>query len=226
MAKNRKKATSVGVKLIEELFPNTGNAARLAELWNKLSDKEFDAMMERFRNDEERLYVVLPTLNSPTFDQRHFLEFGKRHGLEFFHHVEMTDPDTGKPFITPIRYLIMQLPINRLQQLQEYKVSLPEDNYHVDELSGQVTGVSKGARFSFPELNVVLGKGHKIAAAEIIAVRGGNAMANRKLEYSIAMSGHGNAQEALAGTRGAKSTQTLAGLLRTVHLGTTLDVKG
>lgn len=188
-----------------------------------MTDQQFAAYMEDLRSGKEIVTVTVPNFAKTKFDEAHFLKFGKKHKIEFFHHLKVTDPDTGRVFTTPLRYLIIRDRVNRLQQMLEDKTSFPLDNNHVDELSGQVTNESKGARLSFPETNNLNAKGHRAFIAESIGVRGGNAKALRNFENQIRLRGVGSIAEALEASDGATASHTLAAYLRAMLFSTTLD---
>lgn len=113
--------------------------------------------------------------------------------------------------------------VGRLMQMLEDKTSFPLDNNSVDELSGQVTNDSKGARLSFPEINNLKTKGFKYFIAEAVGVRGGNRKAMAVFDDEVRKNGLGSVTEALAVSDGAKSNHTLAAYLRAMGFGTTLD---
>lgn len=188
-----------------------------------MSDKEFDQYMEDLRSGKSIVTVTIPNFAKTKFNEEHFLKFGKKHKIEFFHHLKVTDPDTGRIFTTPLRYMVIRDRVNRLQQMLEDKTSFPLDNNHVDELSGQVTNESKGARLSFPETNNLNGKGFRAFIAEAIGVRGGNAKALRMFEDEIRRTGIGHISPALEASDGAKANHTLAAYLRAMGFSTTLD---
>lgn len=195
----------------------------LARDLEKLTDEQFDGLMEQIRRGERVLSVTLPNLVAPPYDNNHFKEVAKEWGVEFFHHLVMTDPDTGKVFTTPLRYMVIQESVIRLTQMIEDKQSIPDDSTHVDDLTGQVTGPSKGSRISFTELNNIMALNGNILAKEMITVRGGDEAANQKLESDIALTGEGRVEDAIAFGNGVTSTKNFATLLRSAMLNTTLD---
>ncbi len=223
MAKNRKKATEVIVSLISELYPGTENGGLMRRFLEKMNDQEFAQYMEDLRSGKEIVTVTIPNFSKTKFDEEHFLKFGKKYKIEFFHHLKVTDPDTGRVFTTPLRYLVIRDRVNRLQQMLEDKTSFPLDNNHVDELSGQVTNESKGARLSFPETNNLNAKGFRAFIAEAIGVRGGNAKALRIFEDQLRSTGVGSITTALDQSDGSKANHTLAAYLRAMTFSTTLD---
>lgn len=221
--KNRVAATAVCARLMEELFPGSGNATQIAADLESLSDAEFDNLIEEMRTGKIVISATLPNLTSPVYNNRHLKEVADRWGVEFFHHIEMEDRDTGKVFTTPVRYMVVREGVTRLQQMIEDKQSIPDDNTHVDDLTGQVTGPSKGSRISFPELNNLKFMKADTAIIELISVRGGDEAANQKLESDISLTGEGRVSDAKEWGTGVTATKNLATLLRTAMLGTTLD---
>ena len=71
--------------------------------------------------------------------------------------------------------MIVYLPIRVQQQLISKKISIPKDNNHVDFYTGQATGPnSKGARVSYPEVNMLLAMGLNKTVEEMMHFRGGS----------------------------------------------------
>ncbi|CAM8750642.1 RNA polymerase beta subunit [Klebsiella phage vB_KpM_FBKp24] len=221
--KNRAAATAIGVRLMEELFPGSGNATQLAKDLESLSDTEFDKIMEGIREGRPMISATLPNLTSPVYDNAHLKAVAERWGVQFWHHLEMEDPETKKIFTTPVRYMVIREGVIRLQQMIEDKQSIPDDNTHVDDLTGQVTGPSKGSRISFPELSNLESLKMDVGIIELISVRGGDEAANQKLESDISLTGEGTVQNAKEWGTGVTATKNFATLLRTAHLDTTLD---
>lgn len=188
-----------------------------------LSDEEFDGIMEGIRQGKPMISATLPNLTSPIYDNAHLKAVAKRWGVEFFQYLEMEDPETKKVFTTPVRYMVIREGVIRLQQMIEDKQSIPDDNTHVDDLTGQVTGPSKGSRISFPELNNIESLGGNVLIRELISVRGGDEGANQKLETDISLTGEGTVTNAKEWGTGVTATKNFATLLRTAHLDTTLD---
>lgn len=189
----------------------------------KLSDSQFNELMEQIRQGKPMISATLPNLLSPVVKNYDLLAVAKKWGVEFFQHIEIEDPETKEVFTTPLRYMVIREVSPRLQQMIEDKQSIPDDNTHVDDLTGQVTGPSKGSRISFQELNNMASTGADVSILELISVRGGDEEANRKLESDILMTGEGTVEAAKEFGSGVTSTKNFASLLRTAHLDTTLD---
>ncbi|AGX01894.1 RNA polymerase beta subunit [Erwinia phage PhiEaH1] len=206
-----------------ELFPGTGNAEQFKKDLDALSPTQFAALMKGFGDGTQTPSAILPNLTKHTLTVDHLKNVAKKWGVELFHRLVVTDPDTGREMITPLKYMVIKIHVTRLSQMQETKMSIPEDNLSTDELTGQVTGDSKGSRLSFPEIGVLHARGHDAAILEAISVRGGDDAANRQLEYDIMTSGSGSLNRALDAGEGTTSTQNMATYFRVAHLDTTLD---
>ena len=221
--KNRAAATEVAVSMMAELFPGSGNDTLIRQDLEKLSDEAFDNLINRLRKKKPTISALLPNLTSPIYTTDHLKKVAKRWNVKFWQYIEMQDPDTKKIFTTPLRYMVIREVTPRLQQMIEDKQSIPDNNTHVDDLTGQVTGPSKGARISFQELNNLVSRELTTIPVELISVRGGDEDANRKLESDIMLTGVGTVSTAKEMGSGVTSTKNFATLLRTAHLDTTLD---
>ncbi|NCB88654.1 MAG: hypothetical protein EOM43_14520 [Gammaproteobacteria bacterium] len=181
--------------------------------------------MRRYRAGVDSPIAVIPNLSKQIVTSRHLKTVAKRWGISLWNQLRLTDPDTGKIFITPHKYMVLKLQVCRLVQMQEIKRGIPSSNRIVDELTNQVTGASKGAAFSMPEAANTLARGNINLVTELVGPRGGDEAANRALEYQIAMTGSGSLEAAMAQGTGAKATKVMAAYIRTQQLDTDLDKK-
>lgn len=218
MMGNRKAATALILKYIDKILPGSPNTAIYKKRLEAMSDKEFDAFMTRLESGEEVLSIVMPNLDEHKISVENNLKIAEELGHNFFERLWLTDPLTGKTYLTPVKYLVIDLPLRRQVQMLQKKSSVPEDNRHVDELSGQVTGVSKGSKISFPELQVLFAQGLDSTITELIKFRGGDAKAFNAMNRSILETG-GASLEALSRVpTKVKSVVTLSTLLKAMHL--------
>ncbi|WP_201285368.1 hypothetical protein, partial [Klebsiella pneumoniae] len=86
-------------------------------------------------------------------------------------------------------YLVIDVPLRRQVQLLQSKATIPENNKHIDDLSGQSTGPSKGSKISFPELQVLFAQGLDSTITELIQFRGGDAKAFNAMNRAIIENG-------------------------------------
>jgi hypothetical protein len=219
---NRKAATALAVKIIGRFMPGSPNAAITQELLDELTDEQFDALMHRFRDGSATLTLYSYNLDKHKLSLDRNLKIAKIMGHEFFQRLYLTDPITGVTFLTPERYLILRLPVRRQQQLLIKKSSIPDSNLHVDELTGQPAGPSKGSKMSFPEIQVLFAQDQNRPIEELIKFRGGDAKAYRAMTRSIIETGQASQDAIKVNPTRVKSTETFSTLLKAMHLANTL----
>lgn len=219
---NRKAATAELLKCIDMLLPGSENAKLYEERLSKLTDEEFEDYMRKLESGEEILSLIAPNLSKNKISLERNLKVAEKLGVKLFERLWLTDPVTGREYLTPVEYLIVDLPMRRQQQLLIKKIAIPEDNRHIDEMTGQPTGPSKGASLSFPELQVLSAQGMDRSIEELIKFRGGDIKAFLAMNRQIIETG-GVSQDAIKRTpTKVKSTETLSTLLKAAHLDNTL----
>ncbi len=215
---NRKAATAECLRWIDELVPGGQAVTDMKTVLDSLSDEQFDELMNKLESEEEILSIAIPNLGKDRLEVSRLLEVGKKLNHEFFERLWLTDAKTGVTYLTPEKYLVIDLPLRRQQQLLTEKISIPDNNRHVDEMTGQVTGDSKGASLSLPELQILRSQGLDRPILEMIKVRGGDERAQRAINRQIIETGSASLDSVLgAGTR-VKSTETFSTLLKGMHL--------
>jgi hypothetical protein len=218
MPGNRKAAEKVILEWMNQIDPSGVNTKQYEQFFANMDDKAFDAYIEAIEKEEDYVSVTMPNLGDTKITTENNLKLGEKLGINFFQRIWYTDPATGVTALTPQKYLVVELPVRRQIQTLVNKISIPEDNKHVDEMTDQPTGVSKGSSISFPEILVMYAAGHEKAIEEMIKVRGGDLKALQIMEKSIHETGGASLQViGKAGTR-VKSTETLAILMKGAHL--------
>lgn len=215
---NRKAATKVLLEYIEKILPGGENVEIYKSQLDKMSDAQFDAYMAKLESGEETLFIVAPNLSKARLSVERNLDIAKELGHNFFERLWLTDPHTDTTYLTPIPYLVVDLPLRRQAQLLNKKISIPDNNDHIDELTGQATGPSKGSKLSFPELQTLYAQGLDRTIEEMIKFRGGDSEAFRQMNVDMVDKGSVSLDALLSkGTR-VKSTETLNILLKSMHL--------
>lgn len=219
---NRQAATAEIIKWVDKLLPGSPNASLYKDALARMTDAQFSAYMDQLESGEATLSLIAPNLSEPKLSVERNLQVAKELGHEFFQRLWLTDAKTGVTYLTPIKYLVVDLPLRRQQQLLIKKISIPEDNRHVDEMTGQPSGPSAGSKLSFPELQVLYAQGMDRTIEELIKFRGGDTKARQALDRQIVETG-GASQDAIKKTiphTRVKSTETLGVLLKSMHLDT------
>lgn len=215
---NRAKAMAV-IKQRLSMFAGYDESVKEVEsMLNDLTDKEFDAYMHKLRNGEETLPYIKPNLSKTKMSLKKNLEIAEKVGHSFFERLWLTDTDTGETYLTPIKYLILRLPIRRQQQHLHKKVSIPSTNTSVDDLTGQVTGPSASSRLSYPEMQVLYSQNLRHSIAELFTFRGGNVEMNNALERDAKSGEFPSMEDVFDPNSRVRSTEVLNVMFKAQHL--------
>ena len=98
----------------------------------------------------------------------------------------------------------------------------PDHNKSIDAVSGQVTGESKGAKISYPELQICAAMGMDNSMIELMKYRGGDAKGGMALNAMLNKYGAANLNTLSNYASGVGSTNTLKTFLTAAHLKSTL----
>lgn len=218
MAKNRKAAEAVVIKWVDEILPGGGNGAMYKELFASMSDDQFDAWINKLRRREAYVRLIAPNMQDAKLDFSRNLEIAKKMGIRLYQRLWLTDAKTGETTLTPKRYLVTHQTVRRQQQLHSKKSSTPEDNRHIDELTGQPTGPSKGSRLSLPEWQIFSATNRPYSSLELAKLRGGDLRAFNEMNRQISRTGTCNMADILrAGTR-VQSTISVGIILKSMAI--------
>lgn len=222
MAKNRKAAEAVCLKWIEEILPGSKNTEFYKKRFAEMSDAAFDDFINKLRSGEVMLSIIAPNGTKPQLEVERNLEVAKKLGHEFFERIWFDGGNESPAYLSPVKYLIVDLPLRRQAQLLEKKISIPVDNKSIDNFTGQPTGKSKGSKISYPETQILAALNLDATLAELLKYRGGDLKGFNAMNAQISRTGAAR-QETIAhlGTT-VKSTETLSVFLTSAHLGNTL----
>lgn len=215
----RKQATAELLHFIDLLAPGSNNREIYESRLKAMSDKQFEEWISKLESEEEILALYVPNLSKSPITVANNLKVAKALGHDFFQHLLLTDAGTGQVVKTPVKHMVIDLPLRRQAEMLESKISIPENNQVVDERSGQPTGPSKGSRLSYPELQVNAAKGLDKMITELIKFRGGDQQAYNAMNQSILETGEASLDTIKAqGPTTVKSKQTLSVYLKAMML--------
>jgi len=222
MAANRKAAEAVILKYVDKLLPGSENTKLYKDLFAGMSDKQFDEWMGKLEAGEIRLAIIAPNLNEPKLEIERNLALAEELGHQFFERIWIDGSNEVPPYLSPIPYLVVDLPLRRQAQLLVKKRAIPEDTRSVDDFTGQPTGKSKGSKISYPEMQILMALDLPASLIEWLKFRGGDVKGFDAMNRAISETG-GVSLNAIAalGTK-VKSTQTFSTFLTCAHLENTL----
>jgi len=209
----RKDAEAFVLKWVGEIDPSGHNVGLYKKKFAYMSDEDFDQFIDAIEAGKLDLCIVAPNLSDVHLDVGRNLEIGQKLGHKFFERVWMPAEDGHPAWLTPKEYLLLVLPKRRQAQHLEKKISVPQDNNSVDDMTGQVTGASKGSKISYPELQVMMAMGLEQSATELMKVRGGDEGAFNASNTMIQRTGEVSMKAISPYATGVKANQALEVLL-------------
>lgn len=214
---NRKAAENFILKYIDKLLPGSQNTTIYKDLFKSMSDQDFDEFMTKIETNQIRLAIIVPNFGKESLNVERNFSIAKELGHNFFQRLWI-GIDEYKKYLTPIPYLVVDLPLRRQAQLLVKKISIPEDNNSVDDLTGQPTGKSKGSKISYPELQVLAAMGYDNSISELIKYRGGDTKGFHAMNTVISRTGKVSLKQIEPYAGGVESTRTLYSILTGMHL--------
>lgn len=210
------------LKYVDRIDPSGHNRTLYEAKFAAMDDVAFERFIDNLEAGHERLALVAPNFSEVKLDVERNFGIADELGHNFFQRVWMPSVNGVPKYLTPIPYLVVDLPVRRQAQLLEKKISIPQDNNTVDDFTGQVTGASKGSKISYPEVQVLMAMGLEESATEMLKVRGGDEGAFNAMNTMISRSG-GVSQKAIQPyATGVQSKAALHTLLTCMMLSDTL----
>ncbi len=212
--KNRKKVEEFILKHIRELT-DKDNEELYKQMFKKMSNEEFDKLMEDFKNERKLLQVIIPPEKAKNYTIPKITKYGEKLGIKFFQRLEYEID--GKRVMTPEKYEVLDLPLRRLRQTIEKKISVATDIRKIDMLTGQVTGDSQASKVTLPEIQLLIGMGVKDTLVEFLKFRGGDLGGMRALNSSLFHYGKVSMNVLKDYAEGVISTKTLKAYFNAMH---------
>lgn len=223
MIKNRKKVEDFILNFLKEVEPTLFNYNIYKELFSKMSDKDFHNYITEMKEGRRYLVLFKPAYEANGITVENNLKVAEKYGLSFFEHLIFTNFEDDTPsYKTPIKYLVIDLPVRRQSQNLVKKINIPENNKVIDELTFQPTGESKGAKISYPELQVLLGMGLEETLNELMRFRGGDKNGFNVYNRMFMRYGSANLRTLENYATGVESSKTLKSYLLAMHIKVTM----
>ena len=219
---NRKAAEAFILQFCKDIEPTGYNLEIYKKAFELMSDKDFDSYMKDIRDGKAFLVLFKPLYKANGLTVENNLAVAEKYGLQFFEKLIYSGNEDSPDYKTPIDYLIIELPYRRQSQTLVKKVSIPDNNKVIDELTYQPTGDSKGAKISYPELQVLIGMGLENTISELIRFRGGDRNGFNAYNAMFLRYGNANLKTLESYGTGVESTKTLKTYLVAMHLSNTI----
>lgn len=223
MAGNRTKVEAFIIKQISLLVDGEeNNIKRYKDFFASMNDKQFEKFIDDLATGKKFLSVEMPNFGKKELSVERNLKIADDIGHSFFQRLWIEGKGDTPTYLTPIEYLVVDLPIRRASQLLTKKISVPKHNKVIDALTGQPTGESKGAKISYPELQVLSAMGMEKSLIELVKYRGGDARGRAAMSGMLSKFGKVRIDSLKPYASGVESTNTVRTFLLAAHLRSTL----
>lgn len=220
---NRKAAEKFILQFMEDIEPTGYNKAEMIDkVFPSMSDKDFDIYMQGLRDKTKTIVLFKPMYQAKGITLENNFKVAKKYGLSYFEKLNFTGNADEPDYQTPIEYMVLDLPYRRQSQTLVKKISVPDNNKIVDQLTFQPTGESKGSKISYPELQVLIGMGLDKSIEELTAFRAGDRGGFRAYNAMIMRYGTVSMRAIDSYKTGVESTKTLKVYLTSMHISTTM----
>lgn len=219
---NRKAAEQFILNFINDIEPTGYNSKQYKTIFAKMSDEQFDKYMSDIRDEKAYLVIFKPLFEAKGITTENNVKIAEKYNVKLFEHLIFNNSDGTPSYKTPIKYLILDLPYRRQSQNLIKKINIPDDNKVIDELTYQPTGPSKGAKISYPELQVLMGMGLENTISELIKFRGGDRNGFNAYNAMFLRYGNANLKTLNNYASGVESTKSLKAYLTAMMISNSL----
>ena len=203
---------------IEALLPGGGNREIYEKLFSSMNDIAFHQWMLDLKADKYYLTIIAPSYMAKRLSLENNLALGTKLKHEFFQRLWIEGTNGMPTYLTPNKYLVVDLPLRRTAQRLVKKVSVSPHSRVVDTLTGQPAGDSKAASTSYPEVQLCAALGLDNTMVEVMKYRGGDSKGVSAFNNMLAKYGVANIKTLSTFTSGVESTKTLNTLLTCMHV--------
>lgn len=215
---NRVKAETFIHKFIKDLDPSGYNTEKYELIFKEMSDKDFHNWMVGIRDGKQFLVAFKPPFQAKGITLDNNLAIADRYKVKFFHRLIISNDKDMPPYKTPIEHMVLDLPVRRQSQNLIKKISIPDHNKIVDQLTGQATGESKGAKISYPELQILNSMGLDKSLEELFKYRGGDKGGMNAYNTMFMKYGNANLKTLSNYATGVESGKSLKAYLMCMHI--------
>ena len=208
---------------IGKLLPgNTYNIDLYKKMFKNMNDKQFKQFIDDLDTGKKHLVFNKPGFTKEKLSIKRNLKLAEEIGCELFTRI-WVGPNGDEPkYLTPVKHLVVRLPIRRTAQTIIKKVSVGEDTKTIDPSTGQPTGKSQAAAVSFTGLQLLSALNLEKTVTELIKYRGGDIGGFRALNAMVSKYGEVK-QEVIANySTEVVSKRTLRTYLQACHLNNNL----
>lgn len=218
----RKEAEQFILTYLDKLLPGGHSVKLYKEKFANMDDEQFDTFMKDLKSGAQHLVLYAPNMQEQRLNLKRNLDIAKELNYDFFQRIWIGQRGNTPAYLTPVKYMVLDLPVRRASQLLTKKIKIPEHNKSVDILTGQPTGKSKGSRVSFDEMKILAAMGLDNCIVEMLKYRGGDLKGFNAMNAMISRYGVASIKTLSNFSSGVESTKTFSTFLKAMHFKTNL----
>lgn len=176
MTPKRKKVQDYIIAQFRKIDKTGRESKRMEDFFAKLNDQQFHQYMCDLRDKKDALYFYHANVVDET-NLDNYKAVAKDVGIELFEYIRMWDVATSSYYVTPFKYMILDIPVRRVSQFQDHKLSVAEGDSKIDLLTGQVVKPDKAGSINNVEVQNLYANGLDNTIIELIKYRGGDVTA-------------------------------------------------
>ena len=189
----------------------------LTTFFKNMSDGEFHEFMTKLKNGKHNLSFVIP--HEETVTEEMIFDLADKLDVKLFQ--KLTFHEEGMTHTPVIPYMVIIVPVKRAAQTQDKKSSVSHGN-KIDSLTGQVTGDSRSAKITMPEILIHAGFGIEKPIEELMNSRGGDLGLGNAMDVSLFNNGSVSLKNIQPHSTKVVSTKSLKAYLLASHIKSTL----
>ena len=176
MKYHRQEAEKYLLSTLAELDKSGKNIRHYKKMFAEMSDADFAKYVDNLEKGEDVIaFYVANMIDKVTLED--LMRVAKLVGVKLFERIYIYDSNSEKYYSTPHECCIIEVPVRRMSQFVDHKISVPEGDSKIDMLSGQVVREDKAASLSQVEIQTLYARGMKSTILEFIKYRGGDVVA-------------------------------------------------
>ena len=174
--------------VLDTVEPEGDNSSRYRSFLENMSIDQFDTFIQNLEKGETQIHMYMPNVKK-IIKQDLVFKAADKVGVRMQEKIWITDPVTGKKYLTPHEYVVLQLPIRRVSQFLLHKMAVPESDKKTDLLTGQVTSDDRSSSITQVEIQSLFARDLKNTLVELVKVRGGDINAYGNFKHQISETG-------------------------------------
>ena len=206
--------------VLDTVEPEGQNSARYRSFLENMSVEEFDTFIKHLENNDTQIHMYMPNVKT-VMKQENINKAAEKVGVLLQEKIWITDAVTGKKYLTPNEYVVLQLPIRRVSQFLLHKMSVPESDKKIDILTGQVTSSDRSSSITQVEIQSLFARDMKDTLIELVKIRGGDVNAYADFKQQISETGEASLENMEANST-ARSVVIASTLLKGMMIGNNL----